>query len=263
MSEPKIKLHYEGSLAFITLNQPKRRNPLGLEFSDAMLDILNEINRNRSVDCVILTGAGRVFCGGGDLAEIMSTGETDQEKEFTLIRGYNKVISAIYHLDRPVIAAVNGPAVGGGTCVAMACDIAIAAPSARYDFLFGRIGLSSADMGATYLLNRLVGPVRASHLMLSGASIDAEQGLKLGVFSQISASEDKLLDDARALANKICEGSRRASTITKLSLRRAPSMDFDACLEYEAYLQSFAFRTEGHKSRLSKILEQLAAARQQ
>jgi len=160
------------------------------------------------------------------------------------------VVSRIYHFERPIIAAVNGPAVGGGACLAMACDIAIAAEGARYDFVFGRIGLAGADMGATHLLQRLVGPMRAANLLLTGVSMSALQGREWGVFVDVVAA-DELLPAAHRIAESIAVQNSAATAITKLAMRRGYDLDFDAALEYEAYLQSFAFRTAGHKQRIA------------
>lgn len=250
MSDDQILIERQGAVARIVLNRPEKRNPLGLEFSSSMLQALDKVEADPGIAAVVLVGNGPVFCGGGDIKEIMSPEPTDLEREFDLIRGYNRVVSRIYHYERPIIAAVNGPAVGGGACLAMACDIAIAAESARYDFAFGRIGLAGADMGATHMLQRLVGPMRAAHLILTGGSISALEGREWGVFVDVVAA-DKLLSEAQRIAESIAVQNRAATTITKLALRRGYDLDFNTALEYEAYLQSYAFRTEGHKQRIA------------
>ncbi len=250
MADDEVVVERRGAVARVLLNRPQKRNPLGLGFSAAMHRALDEVESDPAIAAVVLSGNGPVFCGGGDVSEIMSPEPTDLEREFELVRGYNRVISRIYHFERPLIAAVNGPAVGGGACLAMACDIAIAAESARYDFAFGRIGLAGADMGATHLLQRLVGPVRAAHLVFTGGSIVAEQGRDWGIFVDVVAPAE-LMPAADRIAATIATQSRPATAITKLAMRRGYDLDFDAALEYEAYLQSFAFRTEGHKKRLA------------
>lgn len=250
MTDHEILIERQGAVARLILNRPEKRNPLGLGFSAAMHRALDEVEADPGIAAVVLIGNGPVFCGGGDITEIMSPEPTNLEREFDLIRGYNRVVSRIYHFERPFIAAVNGPAVGGGACLAMACDIAIAAEGARYDFAFGRIGLAGADMGATHLLQRLVGPVRAANLVLTGGSMSALQGREWGVFVDVVAA-DELLPAAQRIAESIAVQNRAATAITKLAMRRGYDLDFDAALEYEAYLQSFAFRTEGHKQRIA------------
>lgn len=250
MGEPEVVLERSGAIARVILNRPRRRNALGVRTLPALNEALDAIEDDPGLGAVILTGRGPVFCGGGDLDEIMSPERTDREWEFGFIRGYNRVVRRLRQLDPPVIAAVNGPAAGGGAALAMACDIAIAAESARYDFVFERIGLAAADMGCTYLLPRIVGPVRASYLLLTGASVSAREGLALGLFAEVVADAD--LDAAATrVAERIAAGPRRASFISKLALRRGESLDLDTDLEYEAYLQSFAFRSDDHKRRLA------------
>jgi enoyl-CoA hydratase/carnithine racemase len=250
MAGDEVVLERQGAVARLLLNRPEKRNPLGLGFTAAMHRALDEVEADAGIAAVVLTGNGPVFCGGGDITEIMNPEPTDLEREFDLIRGYNRVVSRIHHFEQPVIAAVNGPAVGGGACLAMACDIAIAAQGARYDFAFARLGLAGADMGATHLLQRLVGPVRTAHLVLTGGSITAEQGREWGVFVDV-VTAGELLPAAHRMALSIAVQNRAATAITKLAMRRGYDLDFDAALEYEAYLQSYAFRTEGHKQRLA------------
>ncbi|MBI4270211.1 MAG: enoyl-CoA hydratase/isomerase family protein [Candidatus Rokubacteria bacterium] len=249
MTGRPVVLERRGAVARIVLDRPERRNALGRDTLPALHAVLDEVERDTAIGAVIVTGRGPVFCAGGDVDEIMSTEPTDREREFEMIRGYNRVVWRLHHLDPPVLAAVNGPAAGGGAALAMACDIAIAAESARYDFVFGRIGLASADMGCTYLLPRLIGRVRASHLVLTGGSVSAREGLALGVFAEVVA-DDRLQEAALSVAERIAAGSRRANVISKLALRRAEHVEFGTDLEYEAYLQSFAFRTQEHKCRL-------------
>jgi enoyl-CoA hydratase/carnithine racemase len=250
MSDREVLLERRGAVARIVLNRPARRNALGIETLPALHAALDEAEGDRGIGAVVVTGRGPVFCAGGDVDEIMSPEATDPEREFEVIRGYNRVAWRLFNLDPPVIAAVNGPAAGGGAALAMACDVAVAAESARYDFVFGRIGLASADMGCTYLLPRLIGRVRASHLVLTRGSLSAREGLALGLFAEVVA-DDRLEAAAMAMAEQIAAGPRRANIITKLALRRAEHVDFGTELEYEAYLQSFAFRSEDHKQRLS------------
>jgi enoyl-CoA hydratase/carnithine racemase len=249
----QVALDRTDGVATITLARPERRNALGLGFTAAMLAALDEIEADPAVGAIVLTGAGPVFCGGGDLREIMSTEATDPEAELRLVQGYNRVIARLHYSPLPVIAAVNGPGIGGGACLGMACDIALAGPRARYDFLFGRIGLSGADMGATQLLTRIVGAQRAAYLILGERSLDAEQGVAWGVFAERFAEAD-LLPAARDMAVGIAGRSRRATAISKLSLRRGQEMTLEAALGYEAYLQSFAFRSDEHKARLAAHL---------
>jgi len=253
MSKDDVLVHRDGAVGWITLNRPKKRNAQGVDFTQTLLAALDEVENDPDIDVAVLTGAGSVFAGGGDLKEIMSVDQQDPEWEFELIRGYNKIVSRLYYFDRPIIAAVNGPAVGGGACLGMACDFAIASDKASYHFAFGRIGLAAADMGATFFLQRHLGAARAAHLTMTGATVDANEGKALGLFSQVVPG-DQLILETQKVAQSIADQSRRANTISKLSMRRAMETNLDAALEYEAYLQAFAFGSKGHKQRLGQFL---------
>lgn len=253
MAAKEVLVEKQGTVAIVTINRPDKRNAQGLKFTQNMLSAFDEVENDPDVNVVILTGAGSVFGGGGDVFEIMSTEPVDPEPEFELIRGYNKVISRIYHFDRPIIAAVNGPAVGGGVCLALACDFAIAAEQAQYFFAFARIGLTGADMGAPFLLQKHLGSARASYYILTGETIDAKEGKALGLFVDV-VKQDQLQATARRLAEAIAVQSRRGTTMAKLSLRRSLETHLDAALEYEAYLQSFAFQSQEHKKRLGEFI---------
>lgn len=250
----EILVEKDGSIARIVLNRTEKRNAQGLTFSANMLTALDQVEKDPDVKVAILASSGPVFGGGGDLDEIMSVTDTDSEWELELIRGYNQVISRLYHFDRPLIAAVNGPAVGGGACLALACDFAVASERGSYHFAFGRIGLSGADMGAATLLHRAIGSARASYYLLTGGVIDAQLGKSLGLFCDVVNSEE-FAEFTRELAVRIAGQSRRANTITKLAIRRGIETSLDASLEYEAYLQSFAFRSAEHKQRLGEFIK--------
>lgn len=253
MTSPDILVTKTDHVATITLNRPDKRNAQGVDFTPRLMAALDEVEHDRAVHAVVLTGNGPVFGGGGDLKEIMSTGETDPEWEFELIRGYNTLISRIYYFDRPIIAAVNGPAIGGGACLALACDFAIASENAAYHLAFARIGLAGADMGAPTLLLRALGSTRAHYLLLTGGVIDAQLGKELGLFVDV-VPQAELMNAATRIAESIASQSRRGTTITKLALRRGAETTLEASLEYEAYLQSFAFRSKEHKARLGQFL---------
>lgn len=260
MTHEDVLVTTSDTIATITLNRPDKRNSQGIAFTPTLMAALDAVEADPSVNVAILTGNGPVFGGGGDLKEIMSPQAADPEWEVDLIRGYNKLIARLYHFDRPIIAAVNGPAFGGGACLALACDFAIASESAAYHFVFARIGLSAADMGAPTLLTRALGSTRAHHLLLTGGEVDAQTGKALGLFADVVPA-DALMETARRTAATIAAQSRRGTTITKLALRRGAETTLEASLEYEAYLQSFAFRSDEHKQRLARFLDKSQKSR--
>ncbi|MGO9774455.1 MAG: enoyl-CoA hydratase/isomerase family protein [Roseiarcus sp.] len=252
MAKREFKLEVENGIATVTMNWPESANAIGRDFSPDFGKVLDRIDANPEVRVMILTGAGKVFCGGGDLNEIMSQDVTDMEEEFELVRGYNRLARRLYHFDVPVIAAVNGPAMGGAVALGLVADFAIASERARYDVVFHRIGLSAADLGVPWLLNRAIGPSLASYYVLTGGSIDAATGHRLGLFAEVVPAEN-LMAAARAAAKKIADAPKPAVRISKVSLRRGVNMDLDSNLEIEAYLQSYAFRTEEHKKRVGEL----------
>lgn len=256
MDKREFKVDMVDGVATITFDWPKSVNAMGLEFAE---DFHRAIDKTEAggARVIVVTGAGKVFCGGGDLYEIMSPDAVDRERELKIVRGCNDVARRLFHCDLPVIAAVNGPAVGGGAGIALACDIAIAAESARYDLFFLRLGLSAADVGVPWFLNRLIGPQRTAYYALTAGSIDAKTGLDLGLFSEI-VPPGALLPRAQELARKIAGFQEPAVRISKLSLRRSLDVSLDTAMELDAYLQSYAFGTAGHKQLIGEYRARLS-----
>ncbi len=251
-----ILVERRDGVAIVTLNRPRERNPLGLAFPDQMLGVLQQLDDDPGLHAVVLTGAGNVFCAGAELGKVVSPEGIDAELQFRFIRGLHRVIQRIRDLDLPVIAAVNGAAVGGGAALAMACDIAVASDKARYFFAFGRLGAAACDMGCSYLLPRIVGSVRARHWLLTGASVEAEAGRAAGLFVDVVPGK-RLLDAALAIAASIKQATpRRAGAASKLSIARGEDTDLQACLNYEIYVQNYLFSTDDHKARLRALMEQ-------
>lgn len=243
--------------ALITLNRPQARNPLSLTFSENMLASLNEIENDDTVHAVIIAGSGSVFCAGAELGKVVHPLGIDSETQFRNLRDYSKVIQRIRDLDLPVIAAINGAAVGGGAALALSCDIAVASENAFYSFAFGRIGAGANDMGCAYLLPKLVGSARARYWLLTGATVSAKQAMEAGLFVDVVARE-QLIERAFEIAAAIATASpRRASAVTKLSINRGEDADLQTCLGYEAYLQAFLFTRDEHKIRLGKLMNRL------
>ncbi len=258
MSKRSFDIERQGHVAILALNWPEKVNAMGLDFSRDCLAALDDIEGDPDVRVLIVTGKGKVFCGGGDLFEIMSPDATPVERDFELVRGYNRVAERLHYFDLPVIAAVNGPAVGGGAGIGLACDIAIASETASYDIFFGRLGLSAADVGVPWLLSRLIGSMRASYYLHTGSSISAQAGLSMGVFAEVLAA-DRLMPRALELAQQIAaNASKTVTRMTKLSLRHGAHMDFRANLEYEAYVQAVAFQSPSHKERIGEYRQKLS-----
>jgi len=253
--DEQIKLEKVGPVAVITLNRAAMRNPLSLEFKQHMLPVLDEVEEDSSLCAIVLTGAGKTFCAGAELGKVVHPDGKDGEEQFRSVRTYNQVIQRLRAHDLPVIAAVNGPAVGGGAALALACDIAIASENASYYFAFGRVGAAAADMGCAYLLSKAVGSVRARHWILTGRNVGAREGLAAGLFVDVVPQEDLLARAIEIGEQVVVATPRRASAATKLALVRADDTSFEACITYEAYVQNYMFTTDEHRSRLRALMQ--------
>jgi len=246
-----LRVEVDGPVATLTLDRPAALNALTVPVKVALRDALESLAVDRSVRAVILTGAGRAFCAGQDLAEREEPDAAPLEVEVR--ERYNPIIRALRSMGQPVIAAVNGVAAGAGASLALACDLRIAAEEARFVLAFGRIGLVP-DSGATWFLPRLVGPAKAAELALLGDALDAAEALRLGLVSRVVPG-DQLMPEARALADRLAEAAPLALALTKTALDRSMSIDLDEALEGEAKLQGIAGATADHAEGLAAFRE--------
>jgi 2-(1,2-epoxy-1,2-dihydrophenyl)acetyl-CoA isomerase len=246
-----LRVEVDGPVATLTLDRPEALNALTIPMKVALRAALEGIAGDRAVRAVILTGAGRAFCAGQDLAEREQPDAAPLDEE---VRArYNPIIRTLRSMGQPVIAAVNGVAAGAGASLAFACDLRIAAADARFVLAFGRIGLIP-DSGATWLLPRLVGTARAADMAFVGDPISAEEALRIGLVSRVVPPDD-LLAEARALADRVAAAAPLAVALTKGALQRAASIDLDDALEGEAKLQGIAGGTADHAEGLAAFRE--------
>ncbi len=194
-----LRVEIDGPVATLTLDRPAALNALTRAVKEGLLAALDAIAADRTIRAVILTGAGRAFCAGQDLAERDAPDAPPLDEE--LRERYNPIIRRLRAMDQPVIAAVNGVAAGAGASIAFACDLRLAAPDARFVLAFGRIGLVP-DSGATWFLPRLVGSAHAAELALLGDAIGADDALRIGLVSRVVPAAD-LMSEARAMADRI------------------------------------------------------------
>lgn len=242
-----LRVEIDGPVATITIDRPEALNALTVPVKVALREALESLAVDRAVRAVILTGAGRAFCAGQDLAERDQPNAAPLEVEVR--ERYNPIIRALRSMGQPVIAAVNGVAAGAGASLAFACDLRIAAEEARFVLAFGRIGLVP-DSGATWFLPRLVGPAKAAELALVGDPIDAAEALRIGLVSRVVPG-DQLAAEARALAERLAAGAPLALSLTKGALERALTIDLDEALEGEAKLQGIAGASADHAEGLA------------
>lgn len=230
-------------VAEITLDRPERLNSLTFEIYQELADTFEALNHADEVRAIVLTGRGRGFCSGGDQDDIIKRllGR-DMKRLLDFTRTTGRLIGTIRDARRPVIAAVNGVAVGAGAVIAAACDLRIAAANARFGFIFPRVGLCGADMGAAYLLPRLVGLGNANELLFLGRIIDAEHALRIGLVNRIEPDGEAALGLAREWALELSRGPALAHTMTKQMIESEHGMTLDAALEAEAQAQAICMQ---------------------
>ncbi|HYT27087.1 MAG TPA: enoyl-CoA hydratase family protein [Actinomycetota bacterium] len=242
-------------VATVTFDRPERLNALTFDTYADLRDLLAELPHRDGVRVLVLTGAGRGFCSGGDVHEIIGAlrGMGPRELlDFTRMTG--AVVQRMRELPLPVVAAVNGVAAGAGSVLALAADFRVLARSASLVFLFTRVGLAGADMGAAYLLPRLVGLARATELLLLGDRVDAEQAATLGLANQV-VDDAELGAAAGALARRLAEGPALAYAATKALLSRELDMSLAGAVELEAVTQALLMTSEDHGEFLAAFTE--------
>ena len=238
LSPTSFDLQITGGIAAITLNRPERLNALTFAVYEELASTFRALEASKDARVVLLTGKGRGFCSGGDVEGIIAELFAKDARgllAFTRVTG--ALIQSIRELRRPVIAAVNGLAVGAGAVVATACDLRVAASSARFGFIFPKVGLSGADMGASFLLPRIVGHGRAAELLYFGDLIDAAEALRIGLVNRVVPDAD-VLSFAGEWAARLASGPAFAHSMTKQMLESERGMSLAAAIEAEAQAQA-------------------------
>jgi enoyl-CoA hydratase/carnithine racemase len=229
-------------VATITLNRPERLNALTFEVYRELTDTFAALRNEPDVRVVVITGAGRAFCSGGDVHEIIGgLFDRDMEGLLEFTRLTCELVRNIRALRKPVIASLNGTTAGAGACIALAADIRIASEAAKIAFLFVKVGLSGADMGAAYLLPRVVGLTRATELLYTGDFISAPEAERIGLYNNVVPG-DQLSAITRELAERLAQGPAFALAKTKELLDREANMNLDAALECEAQAQAICMQ---------------------
>ena len=225
-------------VATITLDRPDRLNALTFEVYDELRRTFYELSDDGDTRVVVLTGRGKGFCSGGDVEDIIGAlFDRDFRGLLEFTRMTCDLVQAIRRCRKPVIAALNGTVAGAGAVIATACDLRIAAENARIAYLFTRVGLSGADMGAAWMLPRIVGLAKATELLMTGDFISAQEAHRIGLYNRVVA-EGESLSAATELANRLSRGPSFALEITKDALNREAHMDLSAALEAEAQIQA-------------------------
>lgn len=242
MSATHLRLdHPAPGVVLLTLDNPDQRNAMSDAMTASWVEAVAGLRADRALRAVVVTGEGSAFCSGGNTSWIASEPDASVDYLRTRMLAFYRAWLSIRDLEVPTIAALNGPAIGAGLCLALACDLRYAAASARMGLPFVRLGMHPG-MGGTWLLPQVVGPARARDLLLTGRVVDAEEALRIGLVNGVSAP-DALLDDAVATASRIAATAPIASRLTTLALRDGGHRDLEACLQWEAMAQPITLAT--------------------
>jgi 2-(1,2-epoxy-1,2-dihydrophenyl)acetyl-CoA isomerase len=254
MDFENILLEKDGGVATLTLNRPDRLNSCTTGTYRELSMIMRQINRDDEIKVVILTGAGRGFCAGSDISDRLASRieKGGEENRFEILQQVGSTALDVADVDKPIIAAINGVAVGAGLSLTLLCDFRIASEKARFGAVWVNMGLIP-DVGATYYLPRIVGVEKAMELMVTGDIINADEALRIGLVSKV-VSSDQLMITAKDLATKIAAGPSVAIELMKRGLRRALNNDLKTQLDYESYAQNTCRKTEDHKEAIQAFM---------
>ena len=238
----------ESGVATVTLNRPERKNPLTFKSYRELTDTFNQLQDHSEVKAVVITGAGGNFCSGGDVHEIIgplvemkNKNDVDGLLQFTQMTG--DLVKAMRQCPQPIVAAIDGICAGAGAIIAMASDLRLGTPQSKVGFLFVKVGLSGADMGACALLPRIIGQGRASELLFTGRFMTAEEAERWGFYNKVVHGE-QLQAEAAALAAALAAGPTLAHATTKRCLHAEWEMGVDEAIDHEAREQAKCMETE-------------------
>ena len=241
----------DGKVVTITLNRPERKNPLTLESYAELRDTFRDLVYADDIKCIVLAGAGGNFCSGGDVHEIIGPLVEMQRKgdmagllAFTRMTG--DLVKAMRACPQPIVTAIDGVCAGAGAILAMASDLRYGTARSKVAFLFVRVGLAGADMGACNMLPRIIGAGRAAELLYSGRAMDGTEAERWGFYNKVS-EPDALVGDAQAMAKSLAAGPTFAHAMTKRCIHQEWSMGIDDSIEAEAQAQAICMQTKDYE----------------
>ncbi len=246
-----IRYEVTDGVALVMLNRPEARNALDLAMRAELGEVVARVRDDDAVRAVVIAGAGGSFCSGGDLKSL-SEEKRPTERNRDRVRRLHFWFDHLVNLEKPVVAAVDGPAFGAGFALALACDFVLATPRARFCAVFGRIGLVP-DLGALYLLPRIVGLQRAKDIVFTARVIEAKEAQELGIVYSLHSS-DELLAAALAFAGRFRHASTTAIGMAKLALNQSFHLDQKAMAEMESYAQAVAIDTAYHQEAVARFV---------
>lgn len=250
MSE-KLLTEIEEGVLTLTLNRPDRLNAIDLEMLDMLISALEEGGKDDKVGAIILKGAGRVFCAGADIGQMIDRSPADWQE---IVDHYLDPIRLIAAIEKPIIARCHGDVVGGGLGLSLACDFRVGAEGSRYCTPFINLGLAGCDMSSGYFLPRLIGMGRATDMMMTARFVDAKEAYDIGLLSRL-VPEDELDSTVMALANSFAEGPARALAFTKNAIRRSMDIDMDSEFYYEIFAQVQCLQSKFHRERVAAFFD--------
>ncbi len=245
----------EGRTAWITLNRPKRGNALAGAMREELLALIKEAGSDPGVGCLVITGAGKAFCAGGDLSAMAALKERRAEFEALgrLLDLGGRIVTSLAALPKPSVASLPGAAAGAGCSLALACDFRIASRSASLGMTFARVGLHP-DWGGSYFLPRLAGPAAALEMFATGRMVDAREALSLGLVSRV-VPPGRLRAETKALAQRLAAVPPRAFLAAREAARRSPTSSLSAMLAYERQAQRLCWESEDSSEGIRAFLE--------
>lgn len=260
MHNPKTFLYDErDGIATITLNRPDRLNAITFEVYRELTDLFATLRDEKQVRVVVITGAGRAFCSGGDVRDIIGELQgRDAEGLLEFTRLTCELIHNMRVLPKPIIASINGTTAGAGACIVLASDLRLAAEEAKIAFVFVKVGLAGTDMGATYLLPRVVGLAKATELLMTGDFVSAQEAERIGLYNRV-VPRDQLEAITNEFAEKLARGPALGLAKTKEMLNREMHMNFTSALEAEAVAQALCMQTPDFKEAHAAFLEKRPA----
>jgi len=245
-----ILVEKKGSIGIVTLNRPELLNAFSIEMREGLALTFEGFAEDGEVRAVVITGAGRAFSAGGDIKGMKDL--EDEEKMRAICNFAQRAVRGVISLEKPVIAMVNGDAVGAGCNLALACDLIIASENARFGEVFVKIGIGP-DWGGAYILPRLIGMAKAKELLFTGKIISAIEAMEMGLINRVVPLE-QLEETVMKLAEKLSKSATRAIGMTKVFLHKAWHMDLDESLEYEEVMQRELLKTDDHKNAIKSFL---------
>lgn len=243
----KLQTHLADRVLTLTLNRPERLNAIDIEMLDALIAALEDAASDDTVGAVVLAGAGRGFCAGADIGQMIDRTPDDWER---IVDHYLDPIRLIATMEKPVIARCHGDVVGGGLGLSLACDFRVGAQESRYCAPFVNLGLAGCDMSSGYFLPRLIGMGRATDMMMTARFVDAREAYQIGLLSRLVAEAE--LDAAVAeLAGSFAHGPAKALAFTKNAIRRSVDRDMENEFDYEIFAQVQCLQSDAHRDRVA------------